>query len=391
MIKRYAKKSSAVLLVLIMLCYAFPFIAAADEGEGIEPSFISDAGIKYHLEGPGTMVVELDLLGEHTITLTDGEEGTVEWNCDVPPSVIGSYPESFTYGPATYSRTIYIVITNNLVMHYSREAFEAGEQFLTGVLTQHIVAYERLSSSWPAPVSYNFDQVELVISELKAGNFECIAEGSLPISFSVTSDTIVNSFNPTDLTFLNTRYNELELISDYAQEIGISPDFIISIIEDPVIIEEVFEELIEQILEATPPPSATPEEMVEAVEEVQTQAEEIIEEYLPVESSPAAAAAGAVASALAVGLAGAAAAVVSGASSGAAGAAASGAGGVSNALSGTAAGISQAAQTIAQSSAAASGSIAFTFIKDILTGLRDMLMDEGRSQASGWVTENLKK
>ena len=374
MIKKHVKILSSAFAAFIALCFIVPLFTSARAENMMVPNYTSHAGVQYHLSGPGQMTVELDLLGTHTITLTDSEPVTVEWNYNVPAQAIGYYPDSFQQGAVTFSRDVSIIISNSLVLQYSREAFESGQQFLTGELTQHISTYEHLASAGPITVEYNFDQVELVVSVLVAGNFESINNGSMEIYFDVTSDTIIDQFGTAANSYMSTAYSQLELVSSYAQEIGISPDFLIALIPDPVVVLSVIEEIIEE--------AEIPEEDVEeAVQEIIAVSEDVqeqIEEIIPIPQEP-----GAVASAVAVGLAGAAAAGASGAAG-----ASSGISGIANAASGA---MSAAAQQIVSSSAAATGGITISFIKDVLTGLRDMFMDEGRAHASGKVTENLKK
>ena len=84
MIKRYTKILSVMFLVLLMSCFVMPLFSTAHADSALLPNFISEDGILYHMEGPDTVVLDLDILGEHTITLTDGEAITLDWDYNVP-------------------------------------------------------------------------------------------------------------------------------------------------------------------------------------------------------------------------------------------------------------------------------------------------------------------
>jgi len=275
-----------------------------------------------------------------------------------------------------------MVVTNELIINYSRAAYESGQQFLTGELTQHIIAYETLAATFPIPTEYTFDQVEVVVSQLSAGNFESVEEGSMQVSFPVTSRQIVNNLSNSPVpSYLAENYRYIEIVSEHLQNINLPPDFVAMIIEQIENIPtelptELPTQLPEELPQVTPMVTIEPVMGIAATETIE-QAEDIIEETIP-DPSTVEVVASAVSVAIAVGAAGSIASAASGGASVAGAASAS-------------AGLQQVSQIAATAATAGSGNFVISFLKDVITGLRDMFMDESRAHASGKMRKNLKK
>lgn len=364
-LKRYCCR---ITLVLMLCVFAFSFAAVYADNE-LEPNFQQN-GVNFYLSAPDTLTIEMEILGTHNITLHDGIATTVEWEYDVPPETLVEFSSSVSYLGATFGRSIDIVVLSQLVLTYSRPAFESGQQFLTGELIQQITARESLVSTFPVYTQYTFEQVENVVSQMQSDNFESINEGSMQISFPLPISEFTQELeNGNAPSYLAEHYEDIELITEYVQDIELSPDFIVMIIQ---LIEDLPTEMPEEI------PTVTLEPTIQAeVEEFVEQAEVIIEETIPLPSTTEVVVS-ALSAAVAAGAAGAAASVASGAAG-----ASGGVGGAS------VAGLQQVAQAVA--TAGGVGGAALSFLKDIVTGLRDMFMDEGRAHASGKMRENLNK
>lgn len=351
-----------ILLIMLLSACIMPLMLFAYADEMPEPNFES-AGISYYLSGPESMVITLDILGEQTITLIDGEEMKVEWSYSVPREDIGSYIRNFTIGPIDYTRRVSVYIASTLDLTYDRQAFEQGQQFLTGNLTQIITAYEYIAIIFP-PEQFTFSQAEVVISELAAGNFESIENGNMQITFPVSSREMTDSLNPIFKSYLEDNYQNLELVSTYAQGIEIPPDFITMIIE-----------LITAMPTNMPTDMPTIVPTVTLMPIVEDVVPEIIDEIPPENSIPkpktAEVIVGAVSSAVLLGV------LSSAASTGA-----------SSAVAATA-GLQQTGQNIL--STASVGHAVVSFLRDIVAGLRDMMVDEGRAHTSGKVRETIEK
>lgn len=298
-LKRYLSRITLIMILLIFLCS----FAYAITDSTPEPNFEQD-GVSYYLSGPNTLTIEIDVLGTHQITLEDRVTSTIEWEYNVPLETIGYFNDTITYMGAEFSRNVDIIVTNELIITYSRAAYENGQQFLTGELKQHIVSYESLLSTFPIPIEYSFDQVELVISQLQAGNFESVNEGSMQISFLLSSRQIVNSLSNEPVpSYLAESYQNIQIVSEYIQNINLSPDLIAMIVEQ---VENIPTNLPAEL--PTQLPSVTPIVTIEpimsiAVIEIIEEAEEIVVETIP-EPSTAEVIASAVSAAVAVSAAG---------------------------------------------------------------------------------------
>lgn len=360
---------SKIIVIFSFLIVCLVIMVCANAGDELQPNFELE-GVQYHLSAPDAITINLDILGQQEITLTDGEQTTIEWNYNVPQESLGTYAHEFEYYGDTMERTISVIITNELTMTYSREAYLSGQQFLTGELRQHIIVYEILAIIFPVYEPYTYDQVELVVSQLQAGNFASIENGSIAVSFPEPVRKIVNSLNSgLEPSYIAENYSKIQLVSEHVQTIALSPEFIAVIIEAIKNIPTVMPTLLPTNLPAaTPMVTLYPESTaIPEVENIITQTEAAQRNI----SNPSSVevVVSAVSAAVAVTAAGAASA-----SAGAAGASA---------------GLQQSIQVAA--SAGGAGSAAISFIKDIITGLRDMFMDEGRAHASGKMSENLKK
>ena len=393
MTKLFARLS----LLFISICLVLPCTSPAFAEPAPEPNFTED-GVKYYLSAPDTLEIELSLYGEHSLTLKDGETVTIEWKTEVPQESLAAYNETVsTYNnilvntpvPAVtpmppytwplsnpiattqtinFNRQMTVTTLNTLVIAYSKEAYLAGQQFLTGELIQTITAAERITSSHIVPIAYEYGLTEEVIQELSAGNFQSITpQNTMGISFPVVSQEVINRVIPNPEPPIPTRldemYAQLNLVAEHLQTIQLPPELL------ALIPEEIVPSNTATIITET-------EELITETEQIATEVEELSKSEglaeIPTPNTPQIVAA-AIASAMLAGVAGSIAA------------------GSSGAVSTASSGLQSAAHGLMQGAATGAGHMAISFLKDLINGLRDMFVDEGRAHASGKVTRNLNK
>ena len=89
------KKLLIVIFLFLLAMFPFAITLTAYADEQHEANY-TDGSLKYYLSAPDTIEIELELYGDHSITLHNGETVVIQWNSEVPQETIEEFCETIT-------------------------------------------------------------------------------------------------------------------------------------------------------------------------------------------------------------------------------------------------------------------------------------------------------